>query len=117
MSCVSPQSDQELQQTQLCTDDFEGRLAHNAYLPVKAIVALAAYGDMARIKGDATTAARYMGMAKVDAKHWIEVDSEGDHFKLAFDKPGTWGQNYNMVWDRILGLNLFPPEVAKKQID
>ena len=102
---------------QLCTDDFKGRLAHNANLSVKAIVALAAYGDMARMNGDAADANRYLTMAKADARHWVQVDSEEDHFKLAFDKPNTWGQNYNMVWDRILGLNVFPPEVAKKQID
>jgi hypothetical protein len=101
---------------QLCTDDFKGRLAHNANLSVKAIVALAAYGDMARIKGDTLTATRYMNMARTDAKHWIEADGEDDHYKLAFNKPNTWGQNYNMVWDKILGLNVFPPEVAQKQI-
>jgi Domain of unknown function (DUF4965)/Domain of unknown function (DUF5127)/Domain of unknown function (DUF1793)/Domain of unknown function (DUF4964) len=102
---------------QLCTDDFKGRLAHNANLSVKAIVALAAYGDMARIHGDTATADRYMNMARADAAHWVEADGEGDHFKLAFDKPNTWGQNYNMVWDRILGLNVFPADVAKKQIE
>jgi hypothetical protein len=101
---------------QLCTDDFKGRLAHNANLSVKAIVALAAFGDMCKIRGDAGTAERYMNMAREDAKHWVDVDSEGDHFKLAFDKTDSWGQNYNMVWDRILGLNVFPADVYKKQI-
>jgi hypothetical protein len=102
---------------QLCTDDFKGRLAHNANLSVKAIVALAAYGDMCRIKGDTANAERYMAMAKTDALHWVSADGEGDHFKLAFNKPNTWGQNYNMVWDRILGLHVFPDEVFKKQME
>jgi hypothetical protein len=102
---------------QLCTDDFKGRLAHNANLSVKAIVALAAFGDMCKLHGDAAEAERYMSMAKADAQHWVEVDGEGDHFKLAFDKPNTWGQNYNMVWDQILGLNVFPAEVKKKEIE
>jgi hypothetical protein len=102
---------------QLCTDDFKGRLAHNANLSVKAIVALAAYGDMARMHGDPEAAKRYMAMARSDARHWVDVDGEADHFKLAFDKPKTWGQNYNMIWDRILNLNVFPDEVYKKQIE
>jgi len=101
---------------QLCTDDFMGHLAHNANLSVKAIVALAAYGDLSRMRGDQAMADKYMTMARADAAHWMEVADAGDRSLLAFDKPGTWSQKYNLVWDHILGLDVFPAAVREKEI-
>jgi hypothetical protein len=103
-------------ENQLSTDDFAGHLAHNANLSIKAILALGAYGVLCEMTGRKNEAAQYRQTARDFAARWAQLAADGDHFKLAFDKPGTWSQKYNLVWDRILGLGLFPPEVARKEV-
>ena len=103
-------------ENQLCTDDFAGHLAHNTNLSVKAIVALGGYSLLCDMLGEKDEAAAFRKLAKDMARQWIKMADDGDHFRLAFDRPQTWSQTYNLVWDRLLGLNLFPPEVARKQI-
>ncbi|MCS7306688.1 MAG: DUF4965 domain-containing protein, partial [Thermoguttaceae bacterium] len=102
---------------QLCTDDFAGHLAHNVNLSAKAIVALACYAELCRLAGREQQAKTYRQLAEQFVKEWIRMADDGDHYRLAFDRPGTWSQKYNLVWDKIFGLQLFPPEVAKKEID
>jgi hypothetical protein len=103
-------------ENQLCTDDFAGHLAHNANLSIKAIEGLAAYSGLcARTRRNADAAA-YRKQAEEFANRWMKMAIEGGHSRLAFNRPGTWSQKYNLVWDRLLDLHLFPASLANDEI-
>ncbi|MFN8492342.1 MAG: DUF4965 domain-containing protein [Caldilineaceae bacterium] len=103
-------------ENQLCTDDFAGRLAHNVNLSLKAILGIAAYAQLCQKNNLANEAAEYRGHAEAMMQAWLQMADDGDHYRLTFTHPGSWSQKYNLVWDKLLGLNLFPAEVAQKEI-
>jgi hypothetical protein len=103
-------------ENQLCTDDFAGHLAHNVNLSAKAICGLGSFAKLCALRGDQARADEYSKLAHECAARWVAAANDGDHFRLAFDRPGTWSQKYNLVWDGILGLNLFPAEVKRTEI-
>ena len=98
-------------ENQLCTDDFTGHLAHNTNLSVKAIVALDCFSKICEMAGKNKKAEEYHNLAKGYAEKWEKMAFDKDHYKLAFDKPGTWSMKYNLVWDKLFNLNLFPQKV------
>ncbi|GAB4022066.1 glutaminase family protein [Spirosoma koreense] len=107
---------------QLCTDDFAGHIARNANLSVKAILGIAAYGKLAGQLGDKATADTYFKTARDMAAKWQELaldktPSDKPHYDLTFENPAdTWSQKYNLIWDKLLAMNIFPKEVAQKEI-
>src|SRR5262249_33919055 len=60
-------------ETQLCTDDFAGHLAHNTNLSIKAIVALGGYALVCDMLGDKDEAAAFRKTAQEMARQWVKM--------------------------------------------
>jgi len=102
---------------QLCTDDFTGPMAHNANLSAKAICALGAFGQLCELRGDPDAARLWRKTALDWVDQWVDAAYDGSHYRLAFNQPNTWSQKYNLVWDRFLGLDLFPSNVIREEME
>lgn len=102
---------------QLCTDDFAGHLAHNVNLSAKGVCAVGAIAKMYSEIGDTEKAEYYSNKAKSIAKEIEEnsLDANG-YYRLAFDQEGTWSIKYNMVWDKLFGLNLFSQKLYDAEL-
>jgi len=98
------------------TDLFAGFSAHNTNLSIKSILAIASYGRLADMLGKNDISQYYTSKARLMAREWIKLAEDGDHYRFAFDQPGTWSQKYNLVWDKVMKMNVFPHGVAEKEV-
>ena len=103
-------------ENQLCTDDFAGHLAHNANLSIKALLAIAAFAEIAEHNG--RDGSIYRHAAEKGAEQWLQDSRSNDsaHTVLAFNAKNTWSMKYNLVWDKLLNLHLFPEELAQQEV-
>jgi hypothetical protein len=42
-------------------------------------------------------AASYLATAREYAIKWTSMADDGGHYRLAFDRPGTWSQMHNLI--------------------
>ena len=101
---------------QLCTDDFLGPSPHNTNLALKGIVGLGCYARICAIQNRSSDATKYMTIAEQYADYWVKNAIDGDHYRLQYDLPNTWSLKYNMLYQYIVGVNLFSASVMQTEI-
>ena len=93
-------------------DSFNCRIVNNSHLSAKAILAVAAFGEIAKAAGHEDEAATYLQKAKDLAANWKAnyLADTGDHYIQGYFNDGNaikWGQKYDLAYDRMLGSGLF----------
>jgi hypothetical protein len=101
---------------QTTSDNFAPSYSQNTNLSVKAILGIASYGRLATMLKQKELGESYMNKAKEMAKEWERAAYAHDHYKMAFDRAdSTWSQKYNLVWDKVLNLNVFSLFIAETE--
>jgi Domain of unknown function (DUF5127)/Domain of unknown function (DUF4965)/Domain of unknown function (DUF1793)/Domain of unknown function (DUF4964) len=106
--------------TQLTTDDWAPVYANptgSVNLGIKAIIGLAAAGQIAEILGDQADAATWTAAAQDNIEPWVNLstDPSGEYLNLEQGAAGTWSTLYNAYYEQVIGVQLVPEDVAAKQ--
>jgi glutaminase A-like protein/uncharacterized protein DUF5127/uncharacterized protein DUF4964 len=106
--------------TQLTTDDWAPVYrtpSGSVNLGIKAIIGLAAAGQIAAIIGDTANAAKWSQAAKDNVAPWVtlSLDSSGQYLNLEQGAAGTWTTVYNAFYEEVIGEKLVPESVKALQ--
>lgn len=101
---------------QLCTDDFAGHLGNNLNLSIKATVALACFASLCCAMGDAEMGRAYRVKAEAFAAEICAQAEDREQLPLVWDGDG-YSLKYNLMFDKILGLGLFPQTLSEREVD
>jgi hypothetical protein len=100
---------------------------------LKGILGLGAYAILLNSTGQTQRATIYMNQAQqhgmklkssflcfyfvfyfiYKVNFWLKAARDDSNFRLQYDLPNTWSQKYNLVYQLILSLSLFPSDVAQ----
>ncbi|KAK9899072.1 putative glutaminase A [Cystobasidium minutum MCA 4210] len=95
---------------QASTDDFAGEEAQMTSLAVKGTVELGCMGQIASALGKTSDANHYTTLAKQYSTQIISsaMATTRDHVKLTYNSSDdSWSSLYNLLPDRMFGLNIF----------
>jgi hypothetical protein len=102
---------------QLCTDDFTGPSALNVNLAAKAIAGVAGFSKLCDILGKKDLSDKYMAKAKEMLNYWLKKADAGTHLSRIYGKNETWSLKYNILYAKLVGLDIFPQDVIEREVD
>ena len=97
---------------QLCTDDFEGPSPNNSNLAAKGVVGLGAYSLLLTQFHD-ERADQFMGYAQEFMQDWLVLANDTNHYRRQYNLTASWSLKYNIFYQYVLGLDLFPSTVMQ----
>ena len=99
--------------SQLSTDDFAGVLANQSNLAVKGIAGISSMGYISDMLGKTADAKNYHNISLSYAQLFAgyAISKNGSHIKLAYQDDSSWGTLYNLFFDRLLNLRVFPKKI------
>jgi hypothetical protein len=105
---------------QLCTDDWApdySTSTGSVNLGIKAIIGLAAAGQIANILGDSANATTWWNAATENIDRWITLstDTTGKYLNVVQGATGTWSSLYNAYYQVVIGLSLVPEQIAANE--
>lgn len=103
-------------ENQLCTDDFSGHLESNLNLAIKATVGIACFAELLKSTGEGAGAAEYRAVAEKYAGKIAALGGCGS-LPLTWKEDGSYSIKYNLAFDKLLSLGLFPRGLLERETD
>jgi hypothetical protein len=98
---------------QLATTDAAGALANQTGLAIKGIIAIGAMSQIAAITSHPVDGTHFQQIATSYIPQWLNMSTshDGKRIKLAYQLDASWGIQFNLYADILLGLKLVPQSV------
>lgn len=84
---------------------------------LQAIIGIGGYARLCELAGKREEAAKHRTIARDFASKWTEMAKEDGRAREFYHPPMWWGLKHNLIWDRVLGLNLIPESVGDQEIE